>query len=269
MKNEIAIITGAAGLLGPKHAEALAEIDFDLVLIDINKIQLNNVEKNLKSKFKDINIISFICDITNEKNLSKISKKLSKLKSKVSVLINNAAIDPKMLDLSNNKENSMIENYSIKTLKDEINVNLIGSFVCCKVFGQLMKKNNKGSIINIASDLSINAPDQSVYSKDEKIEKVKNFKPIGYSLSKFGIIGLTKYISTYWAHKGIRCNALALGAVNKNQPPFLKKNIIKRVPLKRLAKEDEYKKAICFLSSDDSSYMTGSTLIIDGGRSTW
>ena len=117
--------------------------------------------------------------------------------------------------------------------------------------------------------MSINAPDQSVYSKYEKIEKVKNFKPIGYSLSKFAIIGLTKYISTYWAHKGIRCNALALGAVRKNQPAFLRKNIIKRVPLRRLAEENEYKKAICFLSSDDSSYMTGSTLIIDGGRSTW
>ena len=163
----------------------------------------------------------------------------------------------------------MVENYNIKTLKNEVDVNLIGSFICCKVFGSLMTKNKKGSIINIASDLSINAPDQSVYSKYEKIEKVKNFKPIGYSLSKFAIIGLTKYISTYWAHKGIRCNALALGAVRKNQPAFLRKNIIKRVPLRRLAEENEYKKAICFLSSDDSSYMTGSTLIIDGGRSTW
>ena len=229
MKSEIAIITGAAGLLGPQHAEALAEINFDLILLDINKSKLNTVENNLKLKFKNTNITSFVCDITNENNLKKISKKISKFKNKVTVLINNAAINPKMTSLRGRGKSSMVENYNIKTLKNEVDVNLIGSFICCKVFGSLMTKNKKGSIINIASDLSINAPDQSVYSKYEKIEKVKNFKPIGYSLSKFAIIGLTKYISTYWAHKGIRCNALALGAVRKNQPAFLRKKIIKRV----------------------------------------
>ena len=244
MKNEIAIITGAAGLLGPKHAEALAEISFDIVLIDINKTKLRRVENSLKLRFKDINIKSFVCDITNEDKLKKVSNKISKLKNKVSVLINNAALNPKMTSLSGRNRGSMIENYNIRALKKEIDVNLIGSFICCKVFGPLMKKNKKGSIINIASDLSVNAPDQSVYSKSEKIEKVKNFKPIGYSLSKFGIIGLTKYVSTYWAHKGIRCNALALGAVKKDQPSFLKKNIIKKDKLKKKAGKKEYKKAI-------------------------
>ena len=79
---------------------------------------------------------------------------------------------------------------------------------------------------------------------------------------------MTRYIATYWGHKKVRCNALAFGAV-KNQSKFLIKNITKRVPLGRLAKETEYRKSILFLASEDSSYMTGQVLVLDGGRTTW
>ena len=165
--------------------------------------------------------------------------------------------------------NYIIEKYSLKYLKKEIDVNLIAAFAMIKHFGTIMSKKKNGSIINIGSDLSLNAPDQSVYHQSEDIKKVKNFKPIGYSLSKFGIIGLTKYIATYWGHKNVRCNALVLGAVENRQPKFLKKNVSKRIPLKRWAKKYEYKKALQFLASNDSAYMTGQMLVIDGGRSTW
>ena len=174
-----------------------------------------------------------------------------------------------MNNLKANKKSGMVENYKIDELRKELEVNLIGSFICSKIFGSSMAKNKYGIILNIASDLSINAPDQSVYSRNEKIENVKNFKPIGYSLSKFGLIGLTKYLATYWGHLGVRCNALALGAVKNKQSNYLIKNIIKRVPLKRLATIDEYKKTLHYMCTDASSYMTGETIIIDGGRSTW
>ena len=126
-----------------------------------------------------------------------------------------------------------------------------------------------GIIINISSDLGINAPDQRVYHRSEISSKVKNFKPIGYSISKHGITGITKYVSTYWGYKNVRCNTLALGAVFNNQPKFLVKNVKKRIPLNRWAKRNEYKKAIQFLSSEHNSYMTGQTLVIDGGRTIW
>ena len=146
---------------------------------------------------------------------------------------------------------------------------VVGTFICSKLFGEHMKIKKKGSIINVSSDLGISAPDQRVYHQSENINKVRNFKPIGYSISKHAIIGITKYLSTYWANRNIRCNTLVPGAVFNNQPKFLTKNVMKRIPLNRWAKSTEYKKAIQFLATDDSSYMTGQSLIMDGGRTIW
>ena len=162
-----------------------------------------------------------------------------------------------------------VEDYNIKNFRKEIDVNLIGAFICIKVFGKDMAKRNQGSIINIASDAGLVAPDQAIYHPQENIKKLKHFKPASYSISKHGLIGMTRYIATYWGHKKVRCNALAFGAVKKNQSKFLIKNITKRVPLGRLAKETEYRKSILFLASEDSSYMTGQVLVLDGGRTTW
>ena len=169
----------------------------------------------------------------------------------------------------NNKSSGTVENYNIKKLQDEISVGIIGTFICCKIFGSKMASKSGGAIINISSDLGINAPDQRVYHSSENINKVKNFKPIGYSISKHGISGITKFLSTYWAHKEVRCNNLVIGAVFNTQSKSLVKNIKKRVPMNRLAKKDEYKKALQFLASEGSEYMTGQNLIIDGGRTIW
>jgi NAD(P)-dependent dehydrogenase (short-subunit alcohol dehydrogenase family) len=265
---EYSIITGAAGLLGEQHAMALASVGFSVILTDVDKKKLLKLKNKLKKKFIKLNIIAYPMNITNEKEIILMKNYFIQKKFKISVLVNNAALNPKMKKLSN-KKTGTIENYSIDFLKEEINVNLISAFAMIKHFGPQMAKNNKGSIINIGSDLSINAPDQSVYSKNENINKVRNFKPIGYSISKFGIVGLTKYVATYWAHKKIRCNALIPGAVANNQSSYLKKNVSKRIPMRRWAKKDEYRKGLAFLATNDSSYMTGQLLIIDGGRSAW
>ena len=217
----------------------------------------------------------FNCDITSELQVKKVSSELLDKKIYVDVLVNNADINPKRETSffkkakKNINSSGTIENYSIRELSRELSVGIIGTFICSKIFGEHMKLRKKGSIINISSDLGITAPDQRVYDKDEKMNKVKNFKPIGYSITKHGVIGITKYISTYWAHKNIRCNTLVPGAVLNNQPKFLEKNIMKRIPLNRLAKVSEYKKAIQFLATDDSCYMTGQSLIMDGGRTIW
>ena len=266
---EFSIITGASGLLGQQHAMALAEAGFNLILVDIDSFNLKKFQKKIKTKFKSQKIIAYLIDITNEQEIIKMKNYFKKKKIQISVLVNNAAMNPKMKQVNQNTKTGELENYSIDLLRKELNVNLISAFSMIKHFGPEMAKNKKGSIINIGSDLSVNAPDQSVYSKDDIIKKVKNFKPIGYSISKFGIVGLTKYVATYWAHKNVRCNALIPGAVDNNQLNYLKKNVSKRIPLGRWAKKDEYKKGLVFLAKDDSSYMTGQLLIMDGGRSTW
>ncbi len=265
-QNKAALITGAAGLLGYYHSEALAENGFDLVLIDINKTKLNNTASKLIKKYPSVEIFTKVCDIRFEKNIKVLKKTLDKKNIHINCLINNADVNPSMM--GNNKK-SKIENYSSTRLLYEINVGVIGTFNCCKIFGSEMAKNNEGTIINISSDLGISAPDQRVYHKSENINNVKNFKPIGYTISKHAISGITKYLSTYWGHKNVRCNTLALGAVFNNQPKFLFNNVKKRIPLNRWAKKTEYKKAIQFLASEENSYMTGQTLTIDGGRTIW
>ena len=266
---EFSIITGAAGLLGEQHAAALAEAGFNIILTDIDKKKLSFVQSKIQKSFKKQKIISYPMDITNEEEIIKMKKYFKSKRVKISVLVNNAAMNPKMNKINMNSKTGTIENYSLSLLHKEIDVNLISAFAMIKHFGAEMAKNKKGSIINIGSDLSVNAPDQSVYSKRDDIKKVKNFKPIGYSISKFGIVGLTKYVATYWAHKNVRCNALIPGAVSNNQLNYLKRNVTKRIPLGRWARKDEYKKGLVFLAKNDSSYMTGQLLIMDGGRSTW
>jgi NAD(P)-dependent dehydrogenase (short-subunit alcohol dehydrogenase family) len=133
-----------------------------------------------------------------------------------------------------------------------------------------MIKNKSGVIINISSDLGVIAPDQRIYEKSlSSSSEVKYFKPFSYSVIKHGLIGLTKYLSTYLADFGIRVNTLSPGSIFNYQDPEFLQNLEKNIPLRRLASVNEYRGAIQFLASDASSYMTGQNLIIDGGRSTW
>jgi NAD(P)-dependent dehydrogenase (short-subunit alcohol dehydrogenase family) len=270
MNKKFALITGAAGLLGIHHAAALAEVGFNVVLIDIKrngKTKLKLVTSSLRKQYPDSYFLSYDCDISSENQVKNIQKKLQKKKIEIEILINNADKNPKM-----NKKNTFtgrVEDYKILDLKNELSVGLVGTFICCKIFGSSMAQRHSGIIINIASDLGILAPNQEVYEPSENIKKVKNFKPIGYVISKHGILGITKYLATYWAHKNVRCNALVPGGVQNNQPNYLIKNQIKRIPMKRWATKTEFKKAIQFLANKENSYMTGQSLIIDGGKSIW
>ena len=266
MKDKFCIITGAGGLLGFQHSLALARINIGLVLVDINSSKIENCKKKILKQFPSAKVINYVCDISNEREVILLKKKILKKNIIIEILINNAAVNPTM---NNIKKKSKVENYDVSLLKKEIDVNLISAFMMIKYFGPNMAKNKKGSIINVASDLAINAPDHAIYSKSDNINDVKNFKPIGYSISKFGIIGLTKYISTYWAHRNVRCNALAIGGVQNGQNSFFIKNICKRIPMNRMANVNEYQETIVYLSTDASSYMNGHTLILDGGRSAW
>ena len=183
-------------------------------------------------------------------------------------MINNAAIDPKPGNSRYKK--FRLENYTKRNWLKELNVGLTGAMLCSKSFGKIMvEKKKKGIILNIASDLSVISPNQSIYEKKNLTKDNQFVKPVTYSVIKHGLIGLTKYISTYWPDKNIRCNSLSPGSILHNQPKILQRKLKNMIPLKRLAKKDEYISAIEFLCSDKSSYMTGHNLIMDGGRSVW
>jgi len=151
-----------------------------------------------------------------------------------------------------------------------LKVGLTGSFLCAKYFGNYISQNkNGGSIINISSDLGLIAPDQRLYYQDGVLSELQNVKPVTYSVVKSGLIGLTKYISTYWPDKNVRSNVICPGGVENGQSEDFINQVSNRIPLGRLAKKDEYQSSIVWMLSDSSSYLNGAVIAIDGGRTAW
>lgn len=259
------LITGSAGLLGRYHAEALLQLGLNIVITDIDQKELNLTYKYLKKLYSNSNIIKSLLDVSSSSSIEKTLNKLRKKNIIINNLINNAAVDAKVKKKII-KNNNNFENFSLKIWEKEVQVGLTGALLCCKLVGREMVKNKiKGNIVNIASDLSVIAPNQNIY----KSRKSKFVKPVTYSVIKHGLVGLTKYLSTYWAEKNIKVNSLSPGSVLHEQPKELQNKLKKLIPMNRLAKKNEYIGAIKFLCSSDSDYMTGQNLVIDGGRSVW
>ncbi len=267
IEKKLVIITGGAGLFGNTQIDAVLENKGIAIILDNNKEKLNKLEKKLKLNFINNKFECIKCDITKEIEVKKTLKFIIKKYKKIDVLINNAAIDYPPRKSQKNIKDIRLETLNLKTFQKDLEVSLSGSVICSKYFGNEMAKKNGGIILNIASDLSIISPDQRLYI-------LKNFKkspvkPISYSVTKHGIIGLTKYLATYWSDRNIRCNALAPGGINSDQPKAFKRKLSKLIPLGRMAHKKEYKETILFMISDASSYMNGFTMVVDGGRTIW
>ena len=257
---KVALITGAAGLLGEIHSEALLELNYTLIITDINTKILKKRVKLLKKKFAKSNIFHFKLNVTSQKQIEKIHNIIKNKFGKLDVLINNVAIDHKIDNNNKLTKKNEFENFNNKQWKKEIEVGLYGYYLCCKIFGSHMVKKKGGIILNISSDLSVIAPNQNLYEKKQK-------KPVTYSVIKTGVIGLTKYLASYWGSKGVRVNALSPGGVFNNQNKKFVKKIIELIPMRRMLNRDEIKGSIKFLCSNQSSYLNGHNLVLDGGRS--
>ena len=269
LTKKLALITGAAGLLGYEHAYALLESNCKIIITDIDFKRLTNLKQTLNHQFPNCEIYIYEMDVTSFESIKSVQKQLLAKNLSLDILINNAAIDPKVKE-SNSLDNSRVENFSKEDWDLQISVGLTGAFQCCQIFGSFMASQKKGGVIlNIASDLSVIAPDQRIYKKKNLSDDVQPVKPITYSVIKSGLIGLTKYISTYWSDRNVRCNALSPGGVFNNQPEEFVEKISELIPLGRMANKDEYRAAIQFLCSEASSYMNGHNLVMDGGRSVW
>lgn len=268
LDNKVIVITGAAGLLGKQHAEAIVSNGGTPILLDLNQNDLDFLAFELNKKYGS-KAVGFAVNITKEDEVKKNAEKLIDQFEKIDGLVNNAANNPKV-EKSSSTNFSRLENFPIELWNQDISVGLTGAFICAKYYGNLISKNpNGGSIINISSDLGLIAPDQRLYMKKGIEDNLQAVKPVTYSVVKTGLIGLTRYLSTYWTNQNVRCNAICPGGVENGQPEDFLNELSNKIPMKRLAQVDEYQGAIVWMLSDASSYLNGAVVPIDGGRTAW
>jgi len=263
LSGRVAIITGGAGLLGISHAQAVHAAGGIPVLLDISA-----PDPTLLKKRTGFDVCCLACDITREDQLQAALETILERYARIDILVNNAANNPKV-ESPGGLNNSRLEHFPLDHWNADLAVGLTGAMLCSRVFGSEMARRGKGVIVNIASDLALIAPDQRLYAIEGRRADQQPVKPVSYSVVKSGLIGLTRYLSTYWASSGVRANALCPGGVENGQDAIFLARIAERIPLGRMATIDEYQGAILFLCSDASSYMNGAVLSVDGGRSAW
>ncbi len=267
LSGRVAIVTGGAGLLGYYHGAVLAAAGARVVLLDLAAANAELRAAQLTSDH-GVECLGLGADITNEASLIEACGKIIHKFERVDILINNAANNPKVED-AQGQTWSRLENFPLEVWNADICVGLTGAFLCSRIFGAEMAKRKSGVIVNVASDLAVIAPDQRLYRVDGLPEEQQPVKPVTYSVVKSALLGLTRYLATYWSDANIRVNAISPGGVFNGQPEVFLNRVSQLIPMGRMADRDEYQGAILFLCSDASSYMTGTNLVIDGGRTCW
>jgi NAD(P)-dependent dehydrogenase (short-subunit alcohol dehydrogenase family) len=262
LKDKVALVTGALGLLGKEHCRALSEAGANVIVADLNGDACSDFAKSLVTDSIGVKL-----DVTDKSSVYSIREIILDCFGKIDVLVNNAAINDMLEDPKTNIEQSKFENYPLEAWQRAIDVNLTGVFLCSQVIGTLMSERGSGSIINIASTYGIVAPNQSLY-KDKNGKQIF-YKPPAYSVTKGAVISFSKYLASYWGTKGIRINSLSPGGVENGQDDFFKMKYSQSTPIGRMAKSNDYMGALIFLASDASQYMTGANLVVDGGWTSW
>jgi len=262
LENKVAIVTGALGLIGKNHCEALAIAGANVVVCDLDPTECDNFAENLPQKSVGIS-----SDITQKDSIIELKNKTLNKFGRIDILINNAAINDMFENPQATAEQSKFENYPLEMWKRSLDVNITGMFLCSQVIGSEMAKQNKGSIINIASTYGMVAPDQSLYINPDGTQSF--YKSAVYPVTKGAVISFTKFLAAYWGEKNVRVNTLTPGGVESKQDDYFIENYSNRTPLKRMAQPKDYKGALIFLASDASDYMTGANLVVDGGWTAW
>tara|TARA_Y100001978_G_scaffold74466_1_gene66740 strand:+ start:19236 stop:20057 length:822 start_codon:yes stop_codon:yes gene_type:complete len=268
LKSRNYLITGGAGLLGYQHARGILQNNGNPILLDISDSMLSKTKKKLEDEYSS-EVRTYLCDITIENNVQNLYEYFLTNNFQIHGLINNAAINPKVNSTIKSDELTRLESFPLNQWNDELDVGLTGSFLCSKYFCSLMlKTNSQGVVLNISSDLGIIAPNQSLYEINGLKKNEQPVKPITYSVIKSGIIGLSKYLSTYFNGE-IRSNVICPGGVENNQNKDFIEKVEKLIPYGRMAKKDEFIGTVVFLLSDASAYINGAVIPVDGGRTAW
>lgn len=288
LNGKVAIVTGGAGLLGIQFSRTLIEAGAMTVIADINgeaaetiAVSLNEDRSDDQDKSIDINrrVIGIQVDVTSPESVHQMVEASLREFGHIDILVNSAAKDPKFdsrrfppeIDdeewkVKSNPNFLPFEEFPLEIWNQSLAVNLTGIFLCCQAVAKPMLGQGKGVIINISSIYGLVGPDQRIYQKPDAPSQ---FKPVYYSVTKAGVLGLTRYLATYYAGKGIRVNALSPGGVYNDHDETFLQAYSARAVLGRMAEKHEMNGALLFLASDASAYMTGSNLVVDGGWTAW
>ncbi|MBA2271753.1 MAG: SDR family oxidoreductase [Chthoniobacterales bacterium] len=267
LQDRVAVITGGAGLLGVKHAQVIASAGGIPVLVDIDRARAEAQAAEIAETY-GVPAWGTETDITKEAQVAALLGQVLERHGRVDILINNAARDPKVGGAST-VALSRVENFPMEQWDADLEVGLKGAFICSQVVGGEMARRSRGVIVNIGSEYGVNGPDQRLYRQAGVAEEAQPVKPITYTVVKSGLVGMNRYFALYWGSRGVRVNAVSLGGVRQDQSDEFVRRYIEQVPLGRMAEANDYQGTILYLCSDASAFLTGTNLVIDGGKSCW
>ena len=264
LEGKTAVITGGAGILGKHFSEGLAGCGSHVVVVDLNEKEGEMIARDLTRRYGQ-KCISIVCDVSEPTSVSSMVDEVMKQFGDINILHNNAASKSSNLEAFF----APFEEYTLDQWREITKGNLDGMFLVAQAVGRKMVEQNRGgSIIQTASIYGLLGPDSRIYEGSSYMGRSIN-TPAVYSASKAAVIGLTKYLATYWADKNIRVNCITPGGAESGQNDTFKEKYSSRVPLGRMAQPEEMVGALLYLASNASSYVTGQNIIIDGGWSAW
>lgn len=264
LEGRVIVVTGAAGLLGSRFAAALSAAGASVALLDLHAPTPDAVAAVEGAGGGGARVLGVACDVTDDAAVAGAAEEVERRLGPVDGLVNAAAIDAP----PGATANGAFETYPSAQFDRVLDVNLQGVVRCCQAFGGAMARRGDGAIVNVASTYGLVGPDQRLYDALRR-DGSEFFKPAAYSASKAGVLGLTRYLAAYWGPSGVRVNALVPGGVESGQHPEFIAAYAARTPLGRMARPDEYDGSVVFLLSDAAAYMTGASLVVDGGFTAW
>jgi len=270
LDGRVVLVTGGAGLLGRRYCEALLEAGARVVIGDLDGARAHA----LAAELSETHALGVKLDVTDDASIRDTVNAAVDRFGRLDTLVNNAALTVRggSERLSPVDYFAPFEDYKREVWDQAVNVNLTGMVLCAQAAGTQMLKQDPpgGVIVNISSTYGVVAPDQRLYEGVKNPYAETQFNtPVSYAVTKTAVLGLTRYLATYWGRKNIRVNALTPHGVFDNHDDAFVQNFAYRSPLGRMARNDEYRGALLFLVSDASSYMTGANLIVDGGWTAW
>ena len=264
LRNKVALVTGGAGILGQHFCAGLAASGASVAVVDLMVEKAQQTARTISDKYK-VKAIGVGCDVSDQMSVKEMVLKVVAEFGEINILHNNAA--GKSDDL--NAFFAPFEEYSLEQWRSIMAVNLDGMFLVAQAVGkQMLMQKKGGSIIQTSSIYGVMAPDHRIYEGSFYLGSQIN-TPAVYSTSKAAVIGLTKYLATYWADKDIRVNTLTPGGTESGQNDEFKRRYSSRIPLGRMASPHEMVGALLYLASDAASYVTGQNIIVDGGLDCW